>query len=514
MDEALLAELRVVTDRRGVTRYRALADALADAIRAGRLAVDDRLPAERGLASSIGVSRNTVVSAYEELRDRGLVRTRPGSGTQVEPGASPVCSPREAWLTGALRPGTMLDRLVAPTRAPLDLRAGGVHDGLDLPEDLLAISAPELAAQLRAPGFAPAGLPALRERIARHLTADGLPTDPGQVVVTGGAQQATSLLVRALVAPDAVVAAEELTTAGVVAALTVAQADVRPVPLTANGADVPALIRLVERHRPVMVHLSTAVQQPTGSVMPVPAARRLAIAAESWRTVVVDDRSRSMLQFRGDPPPPLASHADHGGAARIITIGSLSRVAWAGLRIGWIRADRHSTVERLVQLRTADDLGLSIPSQLVAMRVMDRMDELAASRRELLVRRYHALVHLLGRYLPDLEIQPPRGGWIVPVRLPSGRASRFAAICRTAGVEVLPASVAAFGATEDDRLLLTLGVAEEALGQGVRRMAAAWQQYLRELGGSSAHPRRRADVSGRETIAPRPRGMETYRPPT
>ena len=211
----------------------------------------------------------------------------------------------------------------------------------------------------------------------------------------------------------------------------------------------------------MLVHLSSAVQQPTGAVMPVGAARRLARAAEGWRAVVIDDRSRAMLQFRGDPPPPLASFVARDGAARIVTVGSLSRVGWPGLRIGWLRADRPSAIDRLVRLRAADDLGPSIPSQLLALRLLDALPDLAARRRELLTRRYHNLVHLVGTHLQGFDIEEPRGGWIVPVRLPAGRASRLAVIARSAGVEVLPASIAAVGEVPDDRLLLTLGVADD-----------------------------------------------------
>lgn len=514
MDDALLTELRGITARRGVTRYRALADALGDAIRGGRLAVDDRLPAERGLAISIGVSRNTVVAAYEELRVRGLVSTRPGSGTVVEPGASPVASPREAWLTGALQPGAMLDRVVSPTRAPIDMRASGFNDGLDVPAELLELSATDLAPFLSTAGYSPAGIPALRDRVAGHLTAEGLPTDASQIVITSGSQQAVSLLVRALVAPGSPVAVEELTSAGVMAALTVAQADIHGVRLTPQGIDVAALVRTVERHRPVMVHLSSAVQQPTGTVMTVSAARRLVYAAETWRTVVVDDRSRAMLQFRGDPPPPLASFVSPSSGARIVTIGSLSRVVWPGLRIGWMRLDRPSTAERMFRLRTVDDLGLSVPSQLVALKVMDRLPEIAAGRRATLVERYHGLVHAMGRHLPELRVEETRGGWIVPVRLPIGRASRFAAIARTAGVEILPASIAAVGDLADDRILMPLGVDSAIMRAGVERLGVVWRQYRRELTEPATSARRRLDVPLHDNLAPRPGGIESYRPPT
>lgn len=513
MDESLITELQGLTDLRGITRYRALADGLADAIRSGRLAVDDRLPAERGLANSIGVSRNTVVAAYEELRDRGLVRTRPGSGTVVEPGASPVASPREAWLVGALRPGMMLDRLVAPSKLPVDLRAGGAGDATDLPADLLSLVAGELAANASRRPWEPAGLPALREGIAQHLTRTGLPTTSDQVLVTSGAQQATSLVVRSLVSPGATVAVEELTSAGVMAALTVAEADIRGVRLTAQGIDVAALVRTVDRHRPVLVHLSSSVQQPTGTVMPVAAQRQLALAAEGWRTVVIDDRSRSMLQFRGEPPPPLASFAAPGGSARIITIGSLSRVAWPGLRIGWLRADQPTSVERLVRLRAADDLGVSVPSQILAIGIMERLPELAAQRRRLLTDRYHHLVRTVGNHLPQLRLEATRGGWIVPIRLPHGRASRLAAIARTTGVEVLPASVAAVGDVADDRLLLSLAVSDDVQSDGLARLGQAWRSYELELR-RDGDPRRRADVAGLRHLAPPPRGLEAHRPPT
>jgi len=483
MDEALLVELRGMTTRRGVTRYQALADGIAAAISAGRLAVDDRLPAERGLARSLGVSRNTVVAAYEELRARGLVHTRQGSGTVVDRGASPATSPKEATLAGLLRPGAMLHGLSDTSTTGIDMRGAYWAGTQDLPPEVFQVDIRDFSDVADGCGYWPAGLPALRESIADHLSRDcRLPTTPDQVMITSGAQQAITLLTTAVVDTGAKALVEEFTYAGAIEALTVAGARLRGVPLTGHGVELNALQTAVRDHQPRLVYLVPSCQNPTGSVLPVHARRRLAQMAEDWDAVVVEDTSLSLTQFRGDDiPPPIAAFAEPGGRARLITIGSLSKIAWAGLRIGWIRASRPESIERLTRLRTSLDLGVAIPAQIIARNVYERIGEIAARRRELLAERYAVLADLMGRNLRDWEWDAPRGGLNIWAHLPVGSAVEFAAVAAAHGVEVVAGSNSSPGARGTGSIRVPFGQRPDVLVDAVERLGLAWQQYRREL---------------------------------
>src|SRR5579872_6350699 len=176
-------------DRPG-PRYQRLAAAVVDAVDRGTVRGGARLPAERVLAEALGVSRGTVVAGFEQLAAAGLVERRQGAGTFVVG--------RPAWTRQpADNPAAaLLMRRFAQGGDAVDLSLS-VPAGLDHlpPLDWAAV-----AARLDGHGLDPAGLPALREAIAAHLSSrQGIPTEPGEVVVTAGAQQALTLLAAALV---------------------------------------------------------------------------------------------------------------------------------------------------------------------------------------------------------------------------------------------------------------------------------------------------------------------------
>ena len=168
--------------------YAALADGLRLLISDGRIPAGTRLPSERELTSALGVSRTTVTRAYDQLRERGYLRSRQGSGSvasvpQVAGGRTDsVLSPGP----GAGDADTLDLTCAAPVSPP------GVAAAFEAAVD-------ELPAFLGGTGYFPSGLPALKERIAARYTERGLPTSPEQILVTNGALSATAVVARGLI---------------------------------------------------------------------------------------------------------------------------------------------------------------------------------------------------------------------------------------------------------------------------------------------------------------------------
>ena len=162
----------------------ALADGIAELIDANMIPAGTALPAQRELARQLGIARGTVTSAYGLLEQRGRLLTRTGSGSRVR--AEP--SAPGANLTGRLF--SFSDE----SRRRIDLSSGALPASAVAREVMGQIRFDALHDYLPTNGYFPAGLPALRTAIAERLSRDGVATAPDQIVVTSGAQHATSLV--------------------------------------------------------------------------------------------------------------------------------------------------------------------------------------------------------------------------------------------------------------------------------------------------------------------------------
>ena len=412
--------------------YRLLAGRVGRLADVGSLPAGTRLPPERELAVVLSVSRNTIAMAYQLLRDDGMAESRQGSGTRIVPHRTTPAATHRAngFFTSMLEAssGAIDLTLAAVDCAPQAAAA------LDDPSSVLG------AAQRRAltagTGYHPYGLPELRAVIAGVLTArHGLPTVPEQVVITTGGQQALDLLIRTEVVTGQAAVAEDPTFPGMLDALH--RAGARPVGVPPG--DVARLASVVTTHGPALVYVIATHQNPTGRTMPP--ADRQAVAALAGRhpdVTFIDDVTLADLPL-SDAPAPLPLAALAPGSPNIVTVGSLSKLYWGGLRVGWARAPA-GIAARLAAAKAAADLGsTSFQQGIVAALVSGRHDEIVKWRAEWLRPRYDAMAGALRSFLPGWEWAAPSGGLTVWARLPAGaESSGFAQAALRHGVAVVP----------------------------------------------------------------------------
>src|SRR5687767_14735389 len=173
--------------------HRKLSRAIQGAVGLGSLPPGLQLPAERGLAQALKLSRTTVVAAYDALRDEGWVESRQGSGTFVCARSPVVGAARDAAQANALAASPLLGLFSYDPGSAIDLALGTPFPLTELPAELYQLPKDEHAALLHDRLYHPLGMPALREAIAARYTKNGLRTGPEQVLVTNGAQQGISL---------------------------------------------------------------------------------------------------------------------------------------------------------------------------------------------------------------------------------------------------------------------------------------------------------------------------------
>jgi DNA-binding transcriptional MocR family regulator len=207
-------------------------------------------------------------------------------------------------------------------------------------------------------------------------------------------------------------------------------------------------------------------------VLPSLARRALARAAREANVPLIDDEVLSDLAFPGTQvPPPLAAYDDD-----VISVGSLSKSVWGGLRIGWVRAPSPLTA-RLARLLAVHGLGGNVPAQLVAADLLPGLDALAARQAARLQARHDHLRALLARHLPSWEVPPVPGGQTLWVRLPRGDATSFAQAALRHRVAVLAGPGLDAAGRSQRRLRLPFLAAPDVLTEAVTRLAGAWHAY-------------------------------------
>jgi DNA-binding transcriptional MocR family regulator len=457
--------------------YRLLATRVARLADTGELPAGLRLPAERDLAAALSVSRNTVAAAYQVLRDEGMAESRQGAGTRIVPHRITPAAVHRAngFFTGLLEEAVVEADL---SLAAVDC-APAVAVALTDPDTVLDRAGRD--ALTRTPGYFPYGVPALRSAIASHLTERlGLPASPARVVVTTGAQQALDLLIRSEVLPGQPVAVEDPTFPGVLDALHRAGARVIGMPAlgSGQGLDPERLEHVIRTHRPALVYLIPTHHNPTGLVMPPGSRHRVAqITAAHPDTLFIDDMTLAELPLHDGPRvPPLAALGPD--QANVVSIGSLSKLYWGGLRTGWITGGE-GLMARLAAAKAAADQGSTAFQQaIVAALLRGQHEDIVKWRGEWLRTRHDALAGALRASLPGWTWPEPDGGLCLWVRLPGGAdSSAFAQAALRQGVAVVPGrllSASSGGAGNDGAGFVRLAFTQppDVLRAAVRRLAA------------------------------------------
>jgi 2-aminoadipate transaminase len=313
----------------------------------------------------------------------------------------------------------------------------------------------------------------LRALVAGRMTARGLPTAADDLLITTGSQQALTLITAALVDPGDVVAVEEPTYLAALQCFQLAGARIVTVRGDDDGIDPAALADVLAAERPSLLYLVPTFANPTGRTLT--AARRAAVAelTADYGTWVVEDDPYGELRYRGEAVPALA--AQPAAAGRVLHLGSFSKVAAPGLRLGWVRTPT-ALRPALTVAKQAADLQTSTIDQAAAAAYLSTVD-LHAHVRGLCAAyrvRRDAMVAAMPRTAPPGSTwTDPDGGMFTWLRLPSG-ADSTALLPEALRRDVAFVPGAPFYAATPDpatlRLSFTTNTPEE-ISEGMRRLA-------------------------------------------
>lgn len=435
--------------------YEALADAVRLLCLDNRIAPGTALPAERELAARLGLSRTTVAAAYRSLRASGHIDSVRGSGSVTRP-------------LGRRDLGR-----VAGDEQSIDLQQASpaAWPGLAAVYAEVAGDAPSVLAR---PGYDVTGRRGLREAIARRYTERGLPTDPAQILVTNGAQSAISLLATVLVARGDRVLLETPTYPHAAEAFARQGARLVGVPVAVGeGWDLERAEHAILRSRPSAIYLMPDFHNPTGESMSVEARIRIADLARSvGAPVIVDETTAELGIERAISPVPFAAAA---GGDSVVTLGSLGKTVWGGLRIGWIRAEI-DLIRRLAAARPATDLGTPEFEQAVAERLLPAMPRILAQRAELLRAGRDAVVGVLRSRAPEWDVPHVAGGVAVWIGLGAPRSSALVLAARRRGLLLSAGPRFSVGGGHERHLRVPFTGPAAVLERAAELLVDTWQE--------------------------------------
>ncbi|MFF0391133.1 PLP-dependent aminotransferase family protein [Kitasatospora sp. NPDC004615] len=434
---------------------------LRAAVRDGRLAAGERLPASRVLAAELGVSRGVVVEAYEQLAAEGYLVGRRGSGTRVAAG---VAAAGPGWVERA-----------APAEVRYDLKPGTPDLGV-FPRAAWAAAVRRalLGAANSELGYSdPAGLPQLRGELAAYLArVRAVVARPERVAVVSGVGQGLALLLQVLAAGGRRrIAVEDPGSPGTLELLRAHGA--RPVGVRVDQEGL--VVRELASSGADAVLVTPAHQYPTGVVLSARRRSELAAWARAGGLVIEDDYD---AEFRYDREP---LGAVQGLAPeRTVYLGSLSKTLAPGLRLGWAVLPEYLVGEFADAKRYAD-LGTGAIDQLAFAALLESggYDRHLRSVRPRYRARRDALAAALRQHLPQAELRGVAAGLHLYADLPDGvEEGAVAGAALRRGVRVATVAPGRLGPGRPAIALGYAGVAEQRLWEA----AALLGEAAREVG--------------------------------
>lgn len=418
--------------------YRQVRKAIEHGIAVGTLHPDRRLPSSRELARELGLSRNTITLAYQELIAEGFVESRLRKGLFVNREMRKHCSVEpETPATTTIDWSSRIRRVVDDGLPHLEKRPDWFtypYPFLAGQVDVQAFPARAWARCLRDALFHPHVYHSLQDSLAADdpmlvamiqrelLPTRGIEASPDQILVTLGSQQGLELLAHVLLDDGSTIAVEEPGYLDARHIFLRAGARLHPIPVDGSGLRPPRSLAGID-----LLHLTPSHHHPTNVTLSIGRRRELLALARASGTIVVEDDYDAEFRYQGSPSPALKA-LDRSG--HVVYLGTVSKFLAPGLRIGYL-VGAPELVSELRNVRRYVHRHPPGHSQRALALLVESGEYHRAVRRyrTKLQRKWEAITAAVNRYLP-WRTTPPAGGvslWMTgPEQLDARRLAELA----------------------------------------------------------------------------------------
>ncbi|MDP4144059.1 MAG: PLP-dependent aminotransferase family protein [Bacillota bacterium] len=449
--------MRISIDKKiSIPIYIQIKNQIKELIHDGILPVGFVLPPERRLAVEIGVSRSTVVKAYEELKALGLVESHIGMGTRVSAEFEDKALESEvkvlplSWYQffdesiASANEHTISDIMnIHGHRNLISFAAGIAAPELyplekikEIEDELWRISPEEILSISSVDGYYP-----LRESLVSLMETRRVQTSSKEIVILSGSMQGIDFAARTFIKPGDVVIVEEPTYIGALESFRVAGAKVIGVPMDNNGIRTDVLDILLQKYKPKFIYTMPNFQCPTGITMSGKRRNELLALAHKYQVPIVEDDPYGELRYEGTDLPTLKALDKHG---YVIYISTFSKTLFSGMRIGWAVAPeqvikKFSILKQMTDLHT-NTLGQHILDNYLRKNYYREHIKLVCSE---YTKKRDAMVAALEEYkVQGVNYTIPEGGYYIWCTMPKGISqSRLMSKAAVKGVIYTPGNV-------------------------------------------------------------------------
>lgn len=356
--------------------YEQIEKHIEKAIQTGTLIKDSKLPSTREVSSVLKVSRNTVITAYENLESRGIIYSIKGKGSFVKVETrnntgeitidwnqklshyGKTCVEMDIIKTEyRYEKGMISFKSIAPE--------GNLFDVEEFRRAFLDVMALE-GEKLLNYGYAQ-GYKSLIEYLMQYMQGKGVEVEGKDILVTNGFTEGLDILLSTYTKPGDKVICEAPTHHTTLKMMKAYGLEVIGVPMDEQGIIVEALEKAIQEHQPKWVYLTPSYQNPTGIVMSAERRGEVYRVLCKYKTACMEDGFNEELLYSGSHIMPLMSLA--GNSNHIIYIGSLSKILFPGLRLGWIMADKEC-ISTLESVKRSKNIHTSFLDQAIFVQYM------------------------------------------------------------------------------------------------------------------------------------------------
>lgn len=389
------------------------------------------LPAERKLANTLGVSRSTIVKAYEELKSLGLIESHIGKETRVSIPVENITQSEKSriiplsWyqsFAASIAPineHTIKDIINMLEYNDIISFAAGIADPELYPIDIInkiqekawKSSGRYMLTHSSVEGYYP-----LRESISELLKLKHISVSPKEIMILSGSQQGIDFVARTFLTPGDVVFVEEPTFMGAIQLFNLTGAKIIGVPMDEEGIKTDILEILLNKYKPKFIYTLPTFQNPSGKVMSLKRRYELLELAYKYQIPIVEDDPYGEIRYEGIPILPLKALDKHD---YVIYLSTFSKVLFSGMRVGWVAASPQ-VIKKFSMIKQITDLHANAPSQYILDSFL--REGYYTNHINLICKEYNlkrnTMINALKNSKLDIDFDVPEGGYYIWCSIP------------------------------------------------------------------------------------------------